>query len=170
MKTYITLFKGVNVSGKNIMPMKDLASLLDSAGYSNVRTYIQSGNVVYQTTRSSDKKIADLVESKFGFRTDTMTLTSEDFAQIRATNPYKEHEGKTVHFFFLFNEPTASALEKLNAIKSDTEEIQLLANVLYLHAPAGIGRSKLVAKIDKTLGIKTTARNLNTINKLWDLV
>jgi uncharacterized protein (DUF1697 family) len=81
MKTWIALLRGINVGGKHILPMKELVKLMESAGYSNIKTYIQSGNVVYQYATKPKKEIAVLIETKFGFKPDVFVLSQAERLQ-----------------------------------------------------------------------------------------
>ncbi|PHS01750.1 MAG: hypothetical protein COA78_22355 [Blastopirellula sp.] len=165
MKTYLILLRGVNVGGKNLLPMKELRSVLESGGFADVRTYIQSGNVVLQSASQPEKTVQALLESEFGLTPEIHVLTEKKFHLSVTNNPYQEHEGKFVHFYFCKNKPKANTA-KLEQLAATTENYQIIDNVFYLHAAHGIGRSKLAANVEACLGVSTTARNLNTINKL----
>lgn len=168
MNTYVILFRGINVSGKNILPMKALSSLLQSQGYQSVKTYIQSGNVVLKNADKPGADLVSLVEQHFGFIAPILVLTVEQFLVASQNNPYSEVEGKYCHFYFC-DETPALNLALVEQLLADTEQYQLIDKVFYLHAPQGIGRSKLVAKIEKCLGVSATGRNLNTVNKIQTL-
>jgi uncharacterized protein (DUF1697 family) len=165
MKKYVILFRGINVSGKNLLPMKALTSLLEAHGYQQVKTYIQSGNVVLLSEHKPGDDLVNLVEQHFGFVAPILVLTQDEFNMISQNNPYSEAEGKFCHFYFCEQAPKLDT-EKLHKLIAESEEYQLIDKVFYLHAPDGIGRSKLVANIEKCLGVIATGRNLNTINKL----
>ncbi|WDE03224.1 DUF1697 domain-containing protein [Thalassomonas viridans] len=168
MKTYITLLRGVNVGGKNLLPMKELKSQLAAAGFEQVKTYIQSGNIVLLSNSNPEEEIATLIQTEFGFIPEIMVLDDDEFMRCASDNPYQEAEGKTVHFYFCKTQPQINT-EKLAGLISATESYQLVDKVFYLHAPDGIGRSKLVANIEACLGVPATGRNLNTVNKLIDM-
>lgn len=166
MNTFIALFRGINVGGKNIVPMKELAALLTLHGYENVQTYIQSGNVVFDRRSTPDSEIGVLIEEKFGFRPEILILTSRKLEQAIEDNPYSPAEGKHCHFYFCSSTPGSINTAKLTELKSASEEYFMKGNVFYLHAPDGVGRSKLAANVERCLGVPATARNLNTVNKL----
>ena len=168
MNTYIILLRGVNVGGKNILPMKELKALLESGGFKNVKTYIQSGNIVLMSTKNPESDIGALIQAKFGFTPEVLVLSTRELDSLVSNNPYQEKEGELVHFYFCKEAPKVNST-KLEALASDTEHYEIVGNVFYLHAPNGIGRSKLVASIKTCLGVSTTGRNLNTINKLQEL-
>ena len=171
MNTYIALLRGINVGGKHIVPMKELRDLMEANGYENVRTYIQSGNIVYGVKKKPTKGIGKLIEAKYGFEPVIFTLDETQFRKAAANNPYDPEKGKFVHLFFCDPIPAEIDYAYLDSLKSPTEEYQMIDNVFYLHAPDGIGRSTLVTKMGKAFkGVTMTARNLNTINKLLDML
>ena len=165
MNKFIALLRGVNVGGTNVLPMKELCVVLEAAGFSNVKTYIQSGNIMLTSEKTSGSDIAGLINGEFGFMPEVLVLTEREFNLSAANNPYPDFEGKYVHFYFCKTAPKLD-LAKLNAWIADTERYKVWGNVFYLHAPDGIGRSKLVANIETCLGGSATGRNLNTITKL----
>ncbi len=169
MKTYVLLFRGINVGGRNILPMKELVSLLEENLYKNIKTYIQSGNVVLQSPKKPDDNIRLEIQRKFGFKPNLIVLGKTDIDSAVSNNPYHSREGKTVHFFFCKRSPSID-LEKLNGLKADSEEYFIKDKVLYFYAPEGVGRSKFAAKIESCLGVPATGRNLNTVNKLQEMV
>lgn len=174
MNTYIALFRGINVGGNNILPMKVLVEILAAMGYRNVKTYIQSGNVVFQTEMQDSKKIAKQIGlqvlEQFQFEPKVLILELADLQEAIKNNPFETKEGKALHFSFLESKPEAPDLEGLAEIKSPTEEFKLIGRVFYLFAPDGIGRSKLVAKVERSLGVSATGRNWNTVSKLLGMV
>lgn len=169
MTTYVILLKGVNVGGKNIVPMKELKSHLENYGFNHVRTYIQSGNIVLQSDKDPHSAIVDILQSQFDLTIEVLTLSDAEFGLSVKNNPYSEHEGRFVHSYYCKETPKLD-LVKLEKFILETESYQVHGNVFYLHAPDGIGRSKLVANIEACLGVTATGRNLNTINKLCAMV
>ncbi len=170
MKTWIALLRGINVGGKHIIPMKELSKLLEEAGFAQVKTYIQSGNVVFQHATRPRDEIGQLIEGKFGFKPSVFILSVEDLQRAAANNPYPTDIGKTLHFFFFDKEPETVDEALLTSLQAASEEFVLIDKVFYLYAPDGIGRSKLVEKIGKAFpDVEMTARNWNTINKLLAL-
>ncbi|TDF34655.1 DUF1697 domain-containing protein [Alteromonadaceae bacterium M269] len=170
MNTYIALFRGINVGGRNKVVMKDLVSSMHKNGFEDVRTYIQSGNVVFKGANKSESEISSLVETNFGFKPEVLVLTLTDLERAIENNPFSEAEGKACHFYFCNQEIKLSDFEKLDALKLASEEYVIKENVFYLHAPDGVGRSKLAAKVESCIGLPVTARNLNTVLKLQGMV
>jgi uncharacterized protein (DUF1697 family) len=176
MPTRIALFRGINVGGRNVLPMKELVRDLEALKLTNIRTYIQSGNVVFDTSSKSsaalERKIAEAIEKRHGFRPEVLIITPAQLAAAIEGNPYPEAEDepKTLHLSFLAATPKAPDLDAMEKIKSPTERFHLAGDVLYLHAPDGIGRSRLAAQIEKHLGVPATGRNWRTVCKLLDMV
>lgn len=173
MQTYIALFRGINVGGNNLMPMKRLRSLLESHGYQNVKTYIQSGNVVFNSKNASADKVAELVSNEFGFSPNVMLVSSGELNAVLSECPYltmnaQLSKGSVVHFYFCESaaELSVENSDKLNSLCAGDEQFTLKNSVLYLYAPNGIGRSKLAANVESCLQVSATTRNLNTINAL----
>ena len=174
MATWIALFRGINVSGKNLLPMAELRGELEGLGFEDVRTYIQSGNVVFRSGARSAKPlaqaIAEAVEASHGFRAPVLVLSARELETARKKNPFpKVAEDRFLHFFFLFEKPRRPDMDKLAALATKTEELRLIDRVFYLHAPDGIGRSKLAARAEKLLGVEATGRNLRTVRKLAEM-
>jgi uncharacterized protein (DUF1697 family) len=173
MNTYIALFRGINVGGKNILPMKGLVAILKALGGEKISTYIQSGNAVFQIKKGNRHTIAEKIGLKirehYGFEPKVMLLDLADLQEAIENNPFEITDGKALHFFFLYSLPENPDLESLASLKSNSEEFKLIRNLFYLYAPNGIGRSKLAAKVEQSLGVPATARNWNTVSKLLSM-
>ncbi|MGS2720792.1 DUF1697 domain-containing protein [Paraglaciecola aestuariivivens] len=176
MNSWVLLLRGINVGGNNIMPMKELTACLNEIGCEQVKSYIQSGNLLLQHAQNQQQKLTDeiatQIQHRFGFSPRLFLLPFSKFQLAAANNPYKaaESEPKSVHLYFLSELPEVVDSKKLEALKVPSESFQLIQDVLYLHAPEGIGRSKLAAKVEKVLGVAVTARNWNTVSKMLALV
>ena len=172
MKTYIALFRGINVGGRNRLPMKELAALLEKLGAGNVKTYIQSGNAVFrhQTESVSElsSSISAAIKESHGFEPRVWLLEAAEMEQAIASNPFPEAEAepKTLHLYFLTSVPQNPDLKTLDSLKKANEQFKLIDNVFYLYAPDGIGRSKLAERTEKALGVAATARNWRTVCKV----
>ena len=175
MTTYVALLRGINVGGKNRLPMSELKAHLEHAGFQSVRTYIQSGNIVFEhpsdTLASLADGIADVIESAQGFRPSVVVLDRKALKVAVARNPYSGDEGleKTLHLYFLSERPCAPDFESMDVIKGTTESYRLIDAVFYLHTPDGFGRSKLAQRVEKLLGVNATARNWRTVHKVMEL-
>lgn len=172
MKTYIALFRGINVGGGNILPMADLVDLLEALGAARVATYIQSGNVVFQHEAEDASRLASrigaAVKESHGFEPQVLLRGADEVENAMACNPFPEAESEpaSLHLYFLDSVPQNPDLELLDSIKRDNEQFKLSERVFFLHAPSGIGRSKLAAWVEKALGVAATARNWRTVGKI----
>jgi uncharacterized protein (DUF1697 family) len=175
MKTYIALFRGINVGGNNMLPMKDLAALLEKLGLYSVKTYLQSGNAVFQHKAEDasqlSSRISAAIKESHGFEPRVFLLELAEMEQVMMSNPFPEAESepKTLHLYFLAAASQNPDLKTLDSIKQANEQFKLIDKVFYLYAPDGIGRSKLAARVEKSLGVAVTARNWRTVWKLMAL-
>ena len=176
LKTYIALFRGINVGGSNVLPMKDLVAQLENLGSQNVKTYIQSGNAVFQNEEEDasllSNKIRAAIKKSHGFEPHVLLLMPGEIDRVVASNPFPEAEAepKTLHVYFLASMPRNLDPSALESIKGDRERFALKNGVFYLHAPEGIGRSKLAANAEKLLGVAITGRNWRTVRKVTAMV
>ncbi len=171
MTNCVALLRGINVGGKNLLPMKELRELLTKLGCENVATYIQSGNAVFKYSgdlTDLPALISTAIESGFGFRPSVMVLTADEFEAVATVEPFAEEisEPKFLHIWFLQEPATRASTEKMNEIASGDEKYLLTDSAVYLHAPNGVGRSKLAGGMEKSLGVSATARNRRTISKI----
>ena len=175
MITYIALFRGVNVGGNNSMPMKELIAILEGLGMRKVKTYIQSGNVVFQTNEKdlsqTSRKITTEIKKYHGFESHLLILGLEDLKRAIEGNPFSEAETdpSNLHLGFLASRTDRPDLEKLSLLKKESERFQLIDRVFYIHAPEGVGRSKLAASAEKLLGVPMTDRNWRTVCKIMEM-
>lgn len=166
MQTWVALLRGVNVGGVRIA-MASLRSQADSLGWQDVQSYIASGNLVFRADGTATGLAADLAAA---VDVDVLVLAGEDLRERLAACPFDPVTGKHVHGIFCFDdsvfEPDAYA-----DLKIDSEVIEVMGRTVWLLAPGGVGRSKLVEKFHKVItGTRTTARNLNTIRKLVEML
>ena len=170
--TWIVLLRGVNVGGRHRLPMAALRELLAEVGFENVRTYIQSGNIVLDSPDGDRDSVArsvrDVIEERFGFAPHTFVLDVDAFDAAIAANPFPEGEQdpKAVHFFFLAEPDPAADLDGLRELATQGEEFVLTERVLYLHTPNGFGRSKLAERLHRFIGVETTARNHRSVQAI----
>lgn len=175
MRTWILLLRGINVGGKNIIKMAELVDLLTGLSLQHVKTYIQSGNAVFQTDECDaitlTDKIANGLQQRFGFQPQLLLLDESALKTAMDGNPFPTAtaDAKTLHLFFLQAPVEHADLDSLAAVRAETEQYQLANNVFYLQAPDGIGRSKLAAKVERCLGVPVTARNWRTVTKLREM-
>lgn len=176
MKTYIALFRGINVGGNHMLPMKELKVVLEKSGCEGVRTYIQSGNVILNSSATDAAKLARqlsaAVAKSHGFEPRVLLLTRAELERAAAANPFPAaaENPKSVHLFFLDGVPKNPDLQTLEALKTKTEGLALKDRVLYLHTPDGLGRSKMATRVEKCLGVQATARNWRTVTTLLGMM
>jgi len=171
----VCLFRGINVGGAHIVPMKELRALLEELGCEEVRTYIQSGNAVFRHRSGPKplaKKIRAAVARAFGFEPGVLVLSAAELARVAEENPFPEAaaEPKSLHLSFLTERPKEPDLKLLEELRADDEAYHLSDSVFYLHAPSGIARSKLAGRVERALGVSATSRNWRTVTKLLELV
>jgi uncharacterized protein (DUF1697 family) len=173
MATWIALLRGVG-GGIRPLPMRDLTAALTGIGLKDVRTYIQSGNVVFSSAKSATRLAGEIercIEKNFGFHSKTFVLSVGELQRAAAGNPFPQadKEPKSLHLFFLAKPAKTPQLEAMNEIKAKSEQFVLTNKVFYFYAPDGFGTSKLVAKLGRLLGVDMTARNWRTVGKLLEL-
>jgi uncharacterized protein (DUF1697 family) len=176
MTTLIALLRGINIGGHHPLPMKELAALLEEMGLREVRTYIQSGNVVFRCEVKNKAalaaRISAAIKAQHGFAPQVLLLDAAELRKAMAGNPYPEAEAapKSLHLLFLAEVPQHPDLKALAALKTGSEHFTLAGKVFYLHAPEGIGRSRLAAQAEKLLGVVASGRNWNTVCKLAEMI
>jgi len=174
VNTYIALFRGINIGGKNILPMKELVEFFEAMDCKNIQTYIQSGNVVFHSRKIFNSKhtaeIGRRIREKKGFEPKILLLSPADLRAAIKHNPFPTDDGKALHFMFLESTSQQPDMDSLAAVKFHSEAFVLHGNVFYLYAPDGVGRSRLPAKMEKALGVSVTGRNWNTVAKLAAMV
>lgn len=171
MTRNIALLRGVNVGGRNKLPMKALVEVLESIGCKNVQTYIQSGNVVFDGDASAEM-ISDAVAKKFRFSPSVFVISAKKFLKMMKHCPFQPEAAanpKSVHLFFLTAPPGRGMINELNDLKTPQETLATGDNVLYLHSPNGLAASKIAEKADRKLKTGVTARNWNTICALAEM-
>lgn len=176
MPTYIALFRGINVGGNHMLPMKELKRVLEKDGCQDVRTYIQSGNVILTSSIADPAKLARrlsaAVSKSHGFEPRVMVLSAGELQRAASGNPFAAgvDNPASLHLFFLEANPRSPDLNALEALKTKTEAFALKGAVFYLHTPDGLGRSKLATRIERSLGVQGTARNWRTVTTLLGML
>ena len=173
MPVYVSLLRGINVGGRNLIGMTALAEVYAKAGCTQVKTLLQSGNVVFRGSGSPAplaKKLGDAIEVRFGVRPGLFLRTSAQLRAALLANPFPaEAKADPSHLVLLFFDggPPAAAATTLAAWDRGPEQAKLAGGVLYIYYPEGMGRTKLTAAIlDRALGGPGTARNFTTVTRL----
>jgi uncharacterized protein (DUF1697 family) len=171
MKTYIVLLRGINVSGKNKLPMKELREMLEKLNFTNVSTYIQSGNIILQSEATKEevsKNIHEAIQSEFGYDIPVIIRTPNQWKKVIENYPFSKENEKIVAFSFLNNSVQEKEIE-VKGINDDQYKID--NDIVYLYCPSGFGKTKLTNNIlEKKLNVVATTRNLKTTLKLWELL
>ncbi len=175
--TYLVLLRGINVGGKNKLPMKDLVDMFGAAGCRRVRSYIQSGNVVFEASpdlaASLPGVISGEIAAKFGFRVPVITRTVEQVRGVLLGNPYLATGAAedTLHVFFLADPPGPDRVATLEPDRSPPDEFAVRGSEVFARLPEGMARTKLTnAYFDARLATISTARNWRTVAKLLELM
>ncbi len=172
--TWVALLRGVNVGGKNRLPMADLAAMFTSAGCENVRTYIQSGNVIFRAPVDLALALPDLISDRiaqtFGHRPPVLLRSAAALSSIVAANPFLSTglvAEETLHVMFLATEPDPELVSTLDPLRSPPDLFRVLGSEVYLHTPHGLARTRLTnAYFDSRLATTSTIRNWKTVGTL----
>lgn len=177
MKTYIALFRGMNVSGKNILKMDDLKKMMIDLGFEKVQSYIQSGNLVFQSSESNSDEIKESIRNEinkqFNLDIQLQLILPEELQVILDENPFIVDETldlKQHYFAFLDEIPNSENLDEFLQMDLNDELMHYTNKVIYVHYKNGAGQSKLTTNlIERKLKLSTTMRNLNTVQKMVEL-
>lgn len=172
---HVALLRGVNVGGKNKLPMKDLVALAEEAGAKAPRTYIQSGNLVFEASAAAARAFPRRLEAALaarGLRVPVVLRSADELVAAVAGNPWlaRGAEPKALHVAFLAAAPEPARLAALDPARSPPDALEARGRDLFLHLPNGVGRTKLTNDyLDRTLGTTSTVRNWNTVLALLAL-
>ena len=179
METYITLLRGINVSGKNIIKMANLQKALSNISCFEPKTYLQSGNIVFNFANSStaelERNISECIEKEFLLKIETFVFLADEFRQIVLGNPFlgeaDELFPKDYYICFLREKPIADVGEMLKSKITANEEVRQIEKALYLHYPNGYGKSKLDNNsIEAKLKTRASTRNVRTCQELLKMI
>jgi uncharacterized protein (DUF1697 family) len=172
----VALMRGMNVGGRNLIAMSDLVAIFRDSGCNDVRTYIQSGNVLFRSEAALASRIPTLVSeaiaARFGLTVPVLLRTSADLDQVTRRNPFVATgtDPKFLHVAFLMGAASKAGIAALDPDRSPPDEFFVRGREIYLHCPNGVGKSKLSTQyFDSKLGTTSTMRNWNTVLKLGDL-
>ena len=175
--TYVALLRGINLSGHRIVKMDQLRKAFEELGFEDVKTYIQSGNVIFkgplQAPVSLAKRIEEKVLRQFGFPVPVVVKTADEIAEVIKNNPLVKEKGidiSRLHVTFLSCVPEKSALKMLDAIPAGGDQFRCSGQAIYLHCPNGYHETKLSNNVlEKMLKVGTTTRNWKTVNQLYQM-
>jgi uncharacterized protein (DUF1697 family) len=170
---WVALLRGINVGGRNSVPMAELRRLFEETGSGSVRTYIQSGNVVF-TNASSDRAglargLERAVEETFGLSRSVVLRTFDEIDRLAGSHPFGRDSSKT-HVAFLSQRPSAGKLRGLTGLDIAPDRFEVAGSDVFLHYPNGVQGSRLTgALLERHLGVAATLRNWRTVLKLAEL-
>jgi uncharacterized protein (DUF1697 family) len=174
MGTYVALLRGINVGGHNRVPMPALRELCDDLGYTDVVTYIQSGNVVLRSPARSaaavEQALTSAIAKELGLTIAVIVRTKAELERISDGSPFVKAAPNRLHVAFLDEKPAAARVRALEAYDAGPDEVKVRGREAYVHTPGGYGTTKLSGSfIEKQLQVAATARNWNTVTKLLEL-
>lgn len=175
MKTFIALLRGINVGGHKKILMADLRIHLEQLNFKNVQTYIQSGNVVFQ---SSDKDVEALenaiknqILKKYGFEVPVVVKSQQELKSIFDNCPFSEDKKKNSYFMIFLESPKEELIKEMSLIKYPNEEFYMTKNCIYFYCSLGYGRTKFNSNFfERKLKVSATARNYKTMVKLIEMI
>jgi len=177
MPTYISILRGINVSGQKLIKMDALRKLYENLNFLNVTTYVQSGNVIFTTNdielHELEQKIYHQIEKEFGFEVPVIVLTVDKLKHIIENNPFLNDPDKDpayLHVTFLSSKSGNYDMRAIENKKQEGEEVSFSDNAVYLYCPNGYGRTKLTNNfIEAKLKVGATTRNWKTTNELFKI-
>ena len=189
MASHVALLRGINVGGRNKVPMAELREVAAALGHTEVATYIQSGNVLFSTAETDNAKLAAALESaiedRFGLWSPVVVLSRDELAAVLSANPYADEPNpRLVHVVFLNADPPPDLSDRIAAVvsaaaaKGSRDTVQASGRALYVHTPDGFGRSELAQNLFKLVtpparqkkpSLAATARNWATATRLLSL-
>lgn len=178
MNTYLLLLRAINVSGHNLIKMNDLQEILLNAGFQNIITYIQSGNVIVNTNLNNKATIGFLVQQeifkKWGFDVPVLVFEKAEIEMALQNNPFintENIESKKLYFAFISKQLNEQAIHDLKISQVKPDEAKIFNNIIFLKYENGAGKTKLENKyIEKKLNVYCTIRNYNTIKTLFEML
>jgi uncharacterized protein (DUF1697 family) len=170
MPRYIGLLRGVNVGGHAKLPMKRLRELIESLGHTDVQTLIQSGNVVFSSSRPvTAVSIESALERELGLTVPVVLRTLAELERVVARNPFPRADPPSLHVGFMTRTPSPAAVRGLDPGRFAPEEVAVRGLETYFQLPNGMGRAKLPSYVGRQLGVPTTVRSWRTVTKLLEI-
>jgi uncharacterized protein (DUF1697 family) len=177
MPVYVSMLRGINVGGHKRIKMDQLRVSLGALGFEQIKTYIQSGNVVFKAGKSSPAALSNKTETKilqdFGFSASVISRTADEFSKTIASNPFLKQRGidhERLHVMFLSDAPKPAALKRLAEVTAPPDQFHASGREIYFHLPNGVSQSVLFkSPVDRILSVVTTTRNWRTVNAIHQL-
>ncbi len=177
MTIYIAMLRGINVGGQKIVKMEKLRASFEKLGFRRVRTYVQSGNVIFEAAKASSNRLSKIIEEKilsdFGFSVPVVLRTSDEMKKIVNDNSFAKEKGidhSKLHVTFFSELPRKDALEMLDGLNAFPDQFRGANREVYLYCPNGYGRTKLSnTAFERLLSVEATTRNWKTVNTLVEM-
>ena len=174
MKTYISMLRGINVGKHKMIKMDELKDLYRSFNFKDIKTYVQSGNVIFRYQNAPQSELAAKIQNKiketFGFDVSVIIRTKGEFKKIIFDNPFKNEDTGKLHVTFLPNIPDKKFINEMKTVKDESEKFYISLKEIYLFLPDGYGRTKFNNNFfEKKLKLDATTRNWKTVNKLLEI-
>lgn len=172
MATYVAFLRGINLGPSKKISMPQLRGLAEELGYADVRTYINSGNLIFTTGKRSatlEREIGAAIKATLGHAVDVAVRTPAQLKKIIAANPYPDGSPSLVTVAFLTEAAPAEARERVAAVATEHEPFTFAGSEVYVHYADGIGKSKLAERFSAIVGVSSTVRNVRTVEKVLDL-
>jgi uncharacterized protein (DUF1697 family) len=174
MGIFVALLKGINVSGQKIIKMSDLKNLIEDLSFKKVKTFIQSGNVIFFSNTNNKRTIQNKIEKRikdhFGFQVQVIIKTPDQISDALKHNPFLKDKKKDIgqiYFTFISENPSAANIKKLREVNYSPEEYILDDDIIYVFFPNGYGKSKMNNNFfEKKLNVFATTRNYKTVKTL----
>jgi len=176
MQTYISILRGINVSGQKKIQMTDLKALYEDLEFKNITTYIQSGNVIFKANKQRDKvlakKIEDAIYAKYSFKVPVIIRSVEEMKNTIAINPFlkKNINEEKLHLTFLAETPDKAKVDSIKNLDYSPDKFIIIGKEIFLYCPNGYGITKLSNNFfENKLRVNATTRNWKTVNKLVEM-
>jgi uncharacterized protein (DUF1697 family) len=176
MNIYVALLRGINVGGRKVVKMQDLKAVFESLDFHSVRTYIQSGNVIFAAAEEHPADLQNRIERKLeevlGYKVTAIIRTVRELEQVIQGNPFvgKADDGM-LYVTFLAEAPTAEAIDRLASYRNGEDDVHVASREVYLICRNGYGRTLFSNDfLESKLGVQATTRNWQTVNRIASLV
>lgn len=174
MPQKIAILRGINVGGKRVLRMAELRELCEQLGWNNVSTYIQSGNIFFESERPEAKLESELhsaIKDRFGYDVPVIVRSKEELSRVIQKNPFLDTHTdiSTLHLTFLRNRPTSEAIEKIQSFDHSPDQFHIHNRYIFLSIPGKYHQTKLSNQFfEKKLEVETTTRNWKTVLRLLE--
>ena len=172
MATYVAFLRGVNLGPNNKISMPALRAMAEDLGYTDVTTYINSGNLIIASAKKAgtrETEISKAIKDTFGHSVDVAVRTVAQLKEIVAQNPYPDGNPSQIAVAFLTKAPNANAKDKVAAVAKDYEPFTFSGQQVYVNYSQGMGNSKLAERFSAIIGVSSTVRNIRTVEKVLAL-